>query len=107
SAAADALAEAVIFEHGRLLAFVHPLVRSSVYSELSAQERARYHQRAADLLSTAEGTADRVGAHLLSTHPDGNSETVSTLRAPARGAGNRRAPDVALPHPPRALPHPP
>ena len=41
SRAADALAEAVIFEPGRRLAFVHPLVRSSVYSELSSQERAR------------------------------------------------------------------
>ena len=107
SAAADALAEAVIFERGRLLAFVHPLVRSSVYSELSARERARYHQRAANLLSIAEGTTDRVAAHLLSTHPDGNSETVSTLREAARSAGNRGAPDVAVTYLKRALAEPP
>src|SRR5262249_29936226 len=53
------------------------------------------------------GTADRVGAHLLSTHPDGNSETVSTLREAARGAGNRGAPDVALTYLQRALAEPP
>ena len=41
SRAADALAEAVIFEPGRQLAFVHPLVRSSVYSELSSRESAQ------------------------------------------------------------------
>jgi DNA-binding CsgD family transcriptional regulator len=107
SSAADALADAVIFERGRLLAFVHPLVRSSVYSELSAQERARYHRRAAQLLTTAEGTTDRVAAHLLSTHPEGDSETVSTLREAARGASNRGAPDVAVTYLQRALAEPP
>jgi DNA-binding CsgD family transcriptional regulator len=107
SAAADALAEAVIFERGRLLAFVHPLVRSSVYSELSAQERARYHRRAAHLLTTAEGTTDRVAVHLLSTHPEGDAETVSTLRKAAHGASNRGAPDVAVTYLKRALAEPP
>jgi DNA-binding CsgD family transcriptional regulator len=107
AAAADALAEAVIFERGRLLAFVHPLVRSSVYSELSAQERARYHRRAAQLLTSAEGTTDRVAAHLLSTHPEGDSETVSTLREAARGASSRGAPDVAVTYLQRALVEPP
>jgi DNA-binding CsgD family transcriptional regulator/tetratricopeptide (TPR) repeat protein len=105
--AADALAETVIFERGRLLAFVHPLVRSSVYSELSAQERARYHRRAARVLTTAEGTTDRVAAHLLSTHPEGDSETVSALRKAARGANNRGAPDVAVTYLQRALAEPP
>jgi predicted ATPase len=59
SRAADALTEAAIFEPGRL-AFVHPLVRASVYSELSSQERARQHERAARLLADAGQAPDRI-----------------------------------------------
>jgi DNA-binding CsgD family transcriptional regulator len=106
SQAADALADAVIFEPGRL-AFVHPLVRSSVYSELSTQERARYHQRAARLLRRAEATPDRIAAHLLATHPGGDVQTVEMLREAADGARNRGAPDVAVTYLRRALAEPP
>jgi DNA-binding CsgD family transcriptional regulator len=106
SGAAEALADAVIFEPGRL-AFVHPLVRSSVYSELSAQERARAHQRAARLLTSAEETPDRIAAHLLATHPSGDAETVHTVRKAAHGARNRGAPDVAVTYLQRALAEPP
>ena len=65
SRAADALAEAVIFEPGRRLEFVHPLVRSSVYSELASQERARHHERVAQLLAGAGAATDRIAVHLL------------------------------------------
>jgi DNA-binding CsgD family transcriptional regulator len=106
SQAADALADAAIFEPGRL-AFVHPLVRSSVYSELSAQERARHHQRAARLFRRAEATPDRIAAHLLATHPSGDVQTVDMLREAADGASNRGAPDVAVTYLQRALAEPP
>src|SRR5205814_726274 len=66
--AADALVEAAIFEPGRELAFVHPLVRSSVYAELSSQERARHHERAARLRAEA---ANALGSALFLAHrPD-------------------------------------
>jgi DNA-binding CsgD family transcriptional regulator len=107
SGAADALAEAVIFEPGRQLAFVHPLVRSSIYSELSAQERARHHQHAARLLTSAGGDTDRIATHLLATHPGGDTETAITLREAARSAANRGAPDVAVTYLQRALAEPP
>jgi DNA-binding CsgD family transcriptional regulator len=105
--AADALAEAVIFEPGQRLAFVHPLVRSTVYSELSSQERAQHHERAARLLTTAGEATDRIAVHLLATHPRGDAETVSTLRQAAEGARNRGAPDVAVTFLQRALLEPP
>ncbi len=105
--AADALAEAVIFEPGLGLAFVHPLVRSSVYSELSSQERARHHERAARLLTGAGEATDRIAVHLLATHPGGDGETVNTLRQAAKGASNRGAPDVAVTYLRRALAEPP
>lgn len=107
SRAADALAEAVIFEPGRRLAFVHPLVRASVYSELNSQERARHHERAACLLRDAGEAPDRVAVHLLATHPGGDAETVKTLREAAKGASNRGAHDVAVTYLQRALAEPP
>jgi DNA-binding CsgD family transcriptional regulator len=105
--AADALAQAVIFEPGLRRAFVHPLVRSSVYSELSSQERARHHERAASLLTGAGAAADRIAVHLLATHPGGDAATVNTLRQAAKGASNRGAPDVAVTYLRRALAEPP
>jgi DNA-binding CsgD family transcriptional regulator len=103
SRAADALAEAVIFEPGRRLAFVHPLVRSSVYSELSSRERARHHERAARLLAGAGEATDRIAVHLLASHPGGDAETVKTLRQAANDATSRGAPDVAVTYLQRAL----
>ena len=47
SGAADGLAEAAIFEPAAPLAFAHPLVRSAVYAELTAQARARPRARRA------------------------------------------------------------
>jgi len=105
--AADALAEAEIFEPGMRFAFIHPLVRSAVYSELSSQERARHHERAARLLAGAGEATDRIAAHLLATHPGGDADTVNTLQHAAKGASNRGAPDVAITYLRRALAEPP
>ena len=105
--AADALAEVSIFDPARPLAFVHTLVRSSVYSEMSSRERARSHERAARLLADAGEAPDRIAVHLLATHPGGNTETVNTLRQAAKGARNRGAPDVAVTYLQRALAEPP
>jgi DNA-binding CsgD family transcriptional regulator/Flp pilus assembly protein TadD len=106
SRVADALAAAVIFEPGQL-AFVHPLVRASVYSELSSQERARQHARAARLLAEAGLAPDRIAVQLLATHPDGDPERVDTLRQAANDARNRGAHDVAVRYLQRALAEPP
>jgi DNA-binding CsgD family transcriptional regulator/Flp pilus assembly protein TadD len=106
SRAADALSEAVIFEPGRL-AFVHPLVRASVYSELSFLERARQHERAARLLAGAGKAPDRIAVHLLATHPGGDAESVNALRQAATDARNRGAHDVAVTYLQRALAEPP
>src|SRR5262249_45031527 len=103
SAAAEALAEAMILGHERPLEFVHPLVRSSIYFELSAEDRAGQHERAARVLAKRKATADRVAAHLLATNPGGDPETVSTLREAASSARNRGAPDAAVTYLERAL----
>jgi len=82
-------------------------VRSSVYSELSTQERAGYHERAARLLTGAGKATERIAVHLLATRPGGDPETVNTLRQAAKGASNRGAPDVAVTYLQRALAEPP
>jgi len=105
--AADALAQAVIFEPGLRLAFIHPLVRSSVYAELSSQERARHHEGAARLLTGAGEATDRIAVHLLAAHPGGDAETVNRLRQAAKDARNRGAPDIAVTYLRRALAEPP
>ena len=46
--AAELLTTAGILEPGRPLTFIHPIVRSGIYSELSSAERAQGHRRAAD-----------------------------------------------------------
>jgi DNA-binding CsgD family transcriptional regulator/tetratricopeptide (TPR) repeat protein len=107
SSAADDLVAAAIFEPGRPLSFVHALVRSSIYSELSSQERARSHLSAARLLTAAGEAADRIAVHLLATRPSGEVETVNMLREAAREASGRGAPDVAVTYLRRALAEPP
>jgi DNA-binding NarL/FixJ family response regulator len=101
--AADALVAAAIFDPARPLAFVHTLVRASVYSEMSSRERARSHERAARLLADAGEAPDRIAVHLLATQPGGNAEMVNTLREAAKTANCRGAPDVAVAYLQRAL----
>jgi DNA-binding CsgD family transcriptional regulator len=105
--AGDALVDAAIFQPGQPFAFVHPLVRSTVYSELSSLERARHHERAARLLTQAGEAPDRIAVHLLTSQPGGDAETVQLLRQAANAASNRGAPDVAVTYLKRALAEPP
>lgn len=105
--ATDQLVRAAILEPGEPLAFVHPLVSSSVYSELSAGERDEQHARAAAALSEAGAAPDRIALHLLETRPRADAETVTTLRRAAAGASARGAPEVATTYLERARAEPP
>jgi DNA-binding CsgD family transcriptional regulator len=107
AAAADALATASILQTERPLAFVHPLVRASVYGELSAGDRADWHARAAALLEAEGAPADRIAVHLLETDPRGDSSRVTLLRRAAAEAQLRGAPEAAAAYLERALHEPP
>jgi DNA-binding CsgD family transcriptional regulator len=89
--AADLLAAAGILESGRPLTFIHPLVRSGVYSELTGAERALGHRCAAQLLDEQPGTSGRVAEHLLLSEPSGDGWVVDRLVAAARTAANQGA----------------
>ena len=107
AAAADELADAGILERGRPLRFVHPIVRAAVEADLPPGERARLHQAAAWRLEHEGASADRVAAHLLASDPAGAEWAVESLRAAARAAVAKGAPNSAAAYLRRALAEPP
>src|SRR2546423_14421913 len=83
--------------------FSHPIVRTAVYSGLSAAERARAHASAARLLAGQNTESGRVAAQLLATEAGTDAWAVETLRSAAREAASRGAPEVAATYLRRAL----
>jgi DNA-binding CsgD family transcriptional regulator len=105
--AADLLTSAGILEAGRPLTFIHPIVRSGIYSELSGAERAQGHRRAAQLLAEQPGAQERVARHLLVSEPAGDDWVVEQLVEAACGAGKQGAPESEAVFLRRALAEPP
>jgi hypothetical protein len=89
------------------LAFVHPLVREAVHSDVAPGEPERSHERAAALLAAAGAPAERIAAHILQMARDGDPGVVETLERAARTATARGAPDSAVAYMRRALEEPP
>jgi tetratricopeptide (TPR) repeat protein len=107
SRVADALVRAEILAAARPLRFVHPIVRAAIHDELAPGERASAHARAARLLAERGREPDRVAAHLLLTEPRGDRWVVERLRAAARDAVARGAPEAAAGYVRRVLAEPP
>jgi DNA-binding CsgD family transcriptional regulator len=105
--AAELLATAGILEPGRPLTFIHPIVRSGIYSELSSAERAQGHRRAAQLLAEDLGASERVAQHLLVSEPAADGWVVERLVEAARAAGKQGAPESEAIFLRRALAEPP
>ncbi|MGI8864678.1 MAG: LuxR C-terminal-related transcriptional regulator, partial [Solirubrobacteraceae bacterium] len=97
-----ALARADVLEPGSVLTFVHPVVRTAVYQDLSAEQRAIAHGRAARRLAERGAPADRVAAHVLLA-PTGASWAVPVLRDAAGRAAALGAPAAAASYLERAL----
>ena len=85
------------------VAFAHPIVQASIYTDIPAGQRARAHLRAARELARSGASAERVAAHLLATRPSGNPWTIGVLGDAARDALSRGAPDSAIAYLTRAL----
>jgi DNA-binding CsgD family transcriptional regulator/Tfp pilus assembly protein PilF len=107
ASAADQLAAAEIFEEGRPLRFVHPIIRAAVEADLAPGERAGLHAAAADRLANQGASAHRIAAHLLATDPAGNDQVAGSLLSAARTAITNGAPDSAVAYLRRALAEPP
>ncbi len=105
--AADALRAGRILADTRALRFVHPIIRSAVYEQLSPAARSAGHGRAASMLAKEDGPAERIAAHLLSTEPRGSEWVCDRLREAAREAIPRGAPDASVTYLRRALEEPP
>ena len=102
----DELRGAEILAPGHPIDFLHPLIRTAVYSELSEEGRADAHRRAAELISSADGDAREVAPHLMACPPNGDQWVVMQLRDAARDAMARGAPEAARRYLQRALEEP-
>ena len=109
STAAEALVAAgvLIADRDVELDFVHPVVRSAVYGQISPLERQRLHRRAAALMQAREAESERVGRHVLRLAPEADAGRVAVLRAAARDAAARGAAEAAIDYLQRALDEPP
>jgi len=105
--AADALTAAHILAPGRPLRFAHPIMRQAVYEDLPHARRAADHARAARLLDSEGADPDRAAVHLLAAEPVGDAWALDKLRAAARRALARGAPEAAAGLMRRALAEPP
>jgi DNA-binding CsgD family transcriptional regulator len=105
--AAEVLVNAGILDAGRPLTFIHPIVRSGIYSELSGVERAQGHRRAARLLAEQPNADERVAKHLLVSEPAGDDWVVERLIEAACTAGKHGAPESEAVFLRRALAEPP
>ncbi len=104
--AAEVLARGEIISFDAL-EFVHPVVRSSVYSELTSAQRTSQHRAAARIRAAEGAKEDEIAAHLLVCEPAGDPWVVDMLRRAARQAHARGAPDIAARLLERALAEPP
>jgi DNA-binding CsgD family transcriptional regulator len=107
SDAAALLVTAGILEPGRPLAFIHPIVRSGIYSDLTSAERSHGHRTAAELLAERAGGNERVARHLLGSEPAADGWVVERLVEEARAAVRNGAPESAARFLRRALAEPP
>ncbi|HSC50106.1 MAG TPA: AAA family ATPase [Gaiellaceae bacterium] len=105
--AAELLASAGILESSRPLTFIHPIVRTGIYSDLTGTERAQGHRRAADVLAQQPGESERIAQHLLISEPAADAWVVERLLEAARAAERNGAPDSAAIFLRRALDEPP
>jgi DNA-binding CsgD family transcriptional regulator/tetratricopeptide (TPR) repeat protein len=105
--AAELLATAGILEAGRPLRFIHPIVRSGIYSDLTGTERAEGHRLAARVLAEQPGANERVAKHLLASEPAADAWVLERLLEAARAAERNGAPDSAAVFLRRVLEEPP
>jgi DNA-binding CsgD family transcriptional regulator len=103
ASAADALVRDSILAPGSPLAFTHPIVRTSVYTDIGPHECARMHKRAARLLEAAGAPIERVAAHLMRADPARDPWVVDLLRAEGAAAFANGAPDAGARYLRRAL----
>jgi DNA-binding CsgD family transcriptional regulator len=107
AAIADSVVDAAVFQPGRPLRFLHPIVRAAIYAEIPSGMRSEMHSRAARVLAARDAPPESVAMHLVATDPAGDQAAVGVLRQAARAALSRGAPETASRYLRRALAEPP
>lgn len=105
--AAAALIGAEILADTSGATFVHPLVESAIYEDLSVPQRSLAHAAAADLLRERGQNASASAAHLVLAPPQGDAATCDVLEEAARASLRAGAPADAVTFLRRALAEPP
>lgn len=106
-AAADALTREDVFSRDDRLRFVHPLVRSAVYDDLTPARRASAHRHAARLYAERGTGRDAVVGQLLLSEPTAEAWAFECLLDAAAQSRRRGAPEPACELARRALAEPP
>lgn len=101
--ARDALVSADLMLAGPPMTFAHPIVAASVYHAIPRGQRSLAHAAAARLLADDGADVEDVAAHLLIAEPGTAADALGTLRAAARVARTRGAPESAATYLERAL----
>ena len=105
--AASALVRADLLRHENPLEFTHPVVRSAVLENMSADERTRAHRQAAALLLDRGALPEQAATYLVRTIPSGDRFVVATLRRAAQRSFAQGAAEAAAAYLRRALEEPP
>ena len=80
------LVAAGVIESGGSVRFVHPILRSAIYEDLSPAERERLHCAASKILEERGAPVEQVAAHVMHTEPSADAVAVALLRDAAREA---------------------
>ena len=105
--AASALVSADLLRHENPLEFTHPVVRTAVLEDMSADERTSAHRRAAEILLERGARLEQAATYLVRTIPAGDPFVIETLRRAARSSLAHGAPDASTAYLRRALEEPP
>ena len=100
---ADALAAADLLKRERPLRFLHPLVRRTVYAEISSTRAAQLHLRLAHSLKLRQAGVELFAEHLAASEPAGNEWVASSLEEAGRLALSSGASAKAIKYLRRAL----
>ena len=93
--AADVLLAAGLMGDGGT-SFAHPVIRDVLYDRTGAATRRLLHRRAAEILLARHAPSEVVAAHVLASGPGEVAAAAPVLRAAAREALGRGAPETAV-----------
>jgi DNA-binding CsgD family transcriptional regulator len=75
-----------VVQSGATVRFIHPILRTAIYDDLTAAERERLHYAAAPILQERGAPAGRIAAQVMHTEPAADPAAVALLRDAARDA---------------------